>query len=36
MTIKARGTVRRDDDNRLVMDNPSYALLGTGPDGEDH
>ena len=36
VTIKARGTVRRDVDNRLVMDNPSYALLGTGPEGEDH
>ena len=35
VTIEARGTVRRDIDDRLVIDNPSYALLDTGPADED-
>ena len=35
VTIKAGGTVRSDPDNRLVIDNPSYTLLDTGPDSED-
>ncbi|MGZ4620240.1 MAG: hypothetical protein ACXV3F_16410, partial [Frankiaceae bacterium] len=35
VTIKARGTVRCDIEDRLVIDNPSYALLDTGPADED-